>query len=390
MPRPNLRVHLVHQSYADYVGALIDGLADPAAVLAGDQPTGAEPPIDLHVSTILSGSARTSPRRGPVDVQTYHLPRFRDPRSLPKALVLVRSLLAESHDVVHWQAGGNPWVDLAYSLLISRRPSVVTVHDMVPHPGDRNAIPGATKVVGRLARRADRVIVHAPHIHEQAASVGVDPARIVVMPHGELGSRYRPPDKLPLAPSSERSVLAFGRAQGYKGIDLLAEAMPRVVDRVPEAKLIVAGSGPSLDEAFPPGQPPPPWAEIHRGQVDDDAVTELFARAAVVALPYREASGSGVAALAAGFGRAVAASAIPGLQDVVEDGRTGRLFPANSVGALADCLIELLEAPNRTSDLGQGAFQAARTRLSWATIGDDLIDLYHEVSQARSGPRPVG
>lgn len=371
MSRP-LRVHLVHQGFGDYVAALADGLAGLAEV-GGDRRE-----IDLAVTTVASGENALSQTRSIPGAthETVSLPRFRDPRSPFAAWSAARRLVARPCDVLHWQAGGNPWVDLAFSRVMGRRPTTVTVHDMRPHPGDESVLPGTFLAIDRLVRRADQVIVHAPHVQGQAVESGADPARVVVLAHGELGTRYLPPERLPLPPSTEPVVLFFGRAQGYKGLDLLAEAMPRVACEIDGAKLVVAGAGPSIDEVFPPGRSTEPWCELVRGRVPDDRVPEIFARAAVVALPYREASQSGVAALAAGLGRPVVASTVPGLTDIVEDGVTGLLVRPGSVPALADALIRVLGDPPLVAELGAGGYRAAVTGLSWSSIANELVRVY--------------
>ncbi len=378
-----LRVHLVHQGFGDYVDGLLDGLDQLGSTV-----------VEVSVTTIISGPAPLSALR---DTHERHqivaLPRFRDPRSAILAARSVGRVLAEDADLVHWQAAGNPWVDLAfYRWLRSRRraPAVVTVHDMQAHPDDRSVLPGTFPIIRRLVRRADRVIVHAEHIRGQAIAVGADPALVSILPHGELATRYLPADRLPLPPAAEPTALFFGRAQWYKGLDLAAEAMASVATRVPGATLIVAGQGPSIEETFPPGAPTPAWCELHRGKVPAEAVPELFERASVVLLPYREASQSGVAALAAGFGRPVIASRLPGLTDVVEEDRSGLLIEPGNVDELADALTTILGHPELVGRLGEGAHRLSTTKLSWRSIAEDLVALYHGAVRFRGGGKTSG
>ena len=374
MSRP-LRVHLVHQGFGDYVDGLVGGLQH----LGPDA-------VELSVTTVISGPASlTRLRSSPEPHRQLTLPRFRDPRSAVLAGRRVREVLAEPCDLLHWQAAGNPWADMALLRWLGRRrrpPAVVTVHDMQAHPGDRSVLPGTFAAIRRLVRKADRVVVHAPHVRDQAVTAGAEPDRVAVMAHGELATRYLPLDELPLAPSTEPTILFFGRAQGYKGLDVAAGAMGAVAERVPGARLVVAGSGPSIDEVFPPGVELPAWCELHRGRVAVDAVAELFRRAAIVVLPYREASQSGVAALAAGFGRPVVASRVPGLADIVADGRSGRLVEPGSVSALAEALVDLLADEAEAARLGAGGFELASTELAWPNIAKRLAALYHDAVQS--------
>lgn len=377
-PRPHpggrLQVHLVHQSFGDYVAGLVSGFDGTPA---GDD-------VELRVTTISTGSATLGRlRSAPGGHDHIQLPRFRDPRSPVEAFRAVRRVLARDCDVIHWQAAGSPWVDTAFSLLMGRRPTVVTVHDMVSHPGDANVLPGTFAAIGRLVRRADRVTVHAPHVGHQAMAAGADPAKVSVVAHGELGTRYAPPAELPLAPSGEPEVLFFGRAQGYKGLDVLVEAMTLVRTRVPSARLVVAGSGPSLDELFPAGEPLPAHCQVYRGVVPPELVLDLFRRAAVVALPYREASQSGVGALAAGLGRPVVASRVPGLTEMVSDGVTGLLVDPDDPPVLAEALVRMMTDDGLRLRLAAGAYEAASTHLAWPVIAEQLVGVYRA---AADGP----
>ncbi len=381
-----LAVHLVHQGFGDYVAGLLGGLDS----IGSDR-------LRVTATRITSGPALLSgTESSDADHRTVAVPRFRDPRSGWRARREVARIVERPCDVVHWQAAGNPLVDLAFLRWLERsgrtaaaRPAVVlTVHDMQAHPGDRSVLPGTFAVIRRLIGRADRIIVHAGHIADQAVAAGAERSRVVVMPHGELGTRYLAADRLPLEPPVEPNVLFFGRAQGYKGLDLAAEAMPAVVDAVPDARLVVAGSGPSIEEVFPADRPLPPWAELHRGLVPAEQVPELFGRATVVVLPYREASQSGVAALAAGLGRGVVATRVPGLADIVADGHSGVLVDPGSAPALAEALIDVLRQPERARALAAGAHRHATSTLAWPSIANDLVDLYHET--VSSGNRVAG
>lgn len=371
------RVHLVHQSFGDYVSGLVGGLVDIG--------------LEVTVTTVLSGQARLSAPSlpGSVTHRTVTLPRFRDPRSPLRAMAEIRRALAVPTDVVHWQAVGNPWVDAAFLVQSSRRPVVVTVHDMQPHPGDGTVLPGTFAAMQRVAARADRVTVHAPHVRDQGVAIGIDRDRISVIHHGELASIYRPVDELPFSPSTEPSVLFFGRVQGYKGLDVLLEAMALLDAEGAQARLIVAGSGATLDRLLPEGRPTPDWCTVLRGHIPRKDVPGLFERAAVVALPYHEASQSGVAALAAGFGRPVVATRTPGLADIVEEGRTGLLIPTGDAPALADAIGRITADPDLAATLCRGAWDHARGELSWSTIAGRLLDVYRQAADDhRNGGGP--
>ena len=140
-------------------------------------------------------------------------------------------------------------------------------------------------------------------------------------------------------------VLFFGHVRRYKGLEDLVAAMPIVRERVP-ATLVVAG------RFFTPLRHVRALVErcgandvvrLHPGYVRGDEVEDLFSCADVVALPYREASQSGIVAQAALFGKPVVATEVGGLAEAVGD--LGILVPPASPDALAAGIVQALRDP---------------------------------------------
>jgi len=81
-------------------------------------------------------------------------------------------------------------------------------------------------------------------------------------------------------------------------------------------------------------------------------------------------------------GRAVVGSNVGGLVDIVENGVTGELVPANDPQALADVLEMLLNDDHRLEEMGE----AGRTRVnkfSTATVGPRIEDIYRIELESR-------
>jgi glycosyltransferase involved in cell wall biosynthesis len=140
-------------------------------------------------------------------------------------------------------------------------------------------------------------------------------------------------------------VLFFGHVRRYKGLEDLIAAMQRVRFDVP-ATLVVAG------RFFTPLRKIRAVVErcrvrdavkLHPGFVRGDEVADLFSCADVVALPYREASQSGIVAQAALFGKPVVATAVGGLVEAVGD--RGILVPPADPVALAAGIVRALHDP---------------------------------------------
>lgn len=143
------------------------------------------------------------------------------------------------------------------------------------------------------------------------------------------------------------SLLFFGFVRPYKGLDVLLEAMPRIIQRT-GASLVVAGEFWSglkqqyLDRIRSLGIAA--RVTIHDRYITNEEIAEFFRKADVVVLPYRSATGTGIAPIAYSFGKPVVATAVGCLPDVVRNGETGFLVPPEDPAALADAVARCFES----------------------------------------------
>jgi glycosyltransferase involved in cell wall biosynthesis len=153
-----------------------------------------------------------------------------------------------------------------------------------------------------------------------------------------------------------------GFANPVKGADVLLDALPGVLDRMPEARVTLAG----------PGEPPaglPTASDAVRwvGWLDGEAKAHWLDRADIFVLPSTS-EGLPVALLEAmAHGLAIAATRVGGIPEVVTDGVEGLLVPPGDRAALTEALVDLLGAPEQARALGCAAQRRA------AQMGIDVL-----------------
>jgi glycosyltransferase involved in cell wall biosynthesis len=103
----------------------------------------------------------------------------------------------------------------------------------------------------------------------------------------------------------------------------------------------------------------------------DEETAELFARADVVVLPYRSATGSGVVPIAYHYNKPVLVTRVGGLPDVVKHLRTGWIVPAEDAKSLSDCIKQIDTAC--LADMSSEV-QLFKKRLSWTSMARQLIN----------------
>jgi glycosyltransferase involved in cell wall biosynthesis len=293
---------------------------------------------------------------------------------LPSVRRLVRRVRALDPDVTHVQWLVRPELDVRWvRSLASSGPTVFTAHNAFPRR--QRALPAWRATL----QAVDRVVVHSWQAFERLTRLGVEGERMAVIPHPVFDSKV----DLTVEPPGGRTMLFFGLIRRYKGLDVLVSALPRILERVPEARLVVAG------DPLDPVEPVQALAtslgvdeaiDWRLGFVPDEELTPLLASAAFVVLPYREIESSGVLALALGHGRPAVVSDLGAVGEHVREFGAGRAVPRDDASALAEACVELLSSEVALRRAFEGAL-AARKSLTWESSARQHERLYEEIAR---------
>ncbi|HET7121353.1 MAG TPA: glycosyltransferase family 4 protein [Solirubrobacterales bacterium] len=296
---------------------------------------------------------------------------------------MLRFRRAAGAAVVHYQWLTVPPLDV--HLLPPRRPRLLTAHYILPPRPSRRQVASARRVFGAM----DAVVAHSEHGAARLRDeVGLDPARVHVIPHGAFDYLTRLPEEKPLPAELEGAegpvILFFGLLRPYKGVENLLEAYGRVAATTPGAELWIVGN-PRMDLT-----PVRALAEATGGRVrlvarfvDDAEIPAIFRRADLVVLPYLDAEHSGVLYTGLAFGKPMVLSAVGGFPEVAATG-AARLVPPGDVAALADVLAELASDEAARAELAAAAARAAAGPFSWDEAARLTLDLYRDLLEARA------
>jgi glycosyltransferase involved in cell wall biosynthesis len=320
-----------------------------------------------------------------VDLQLFDKPRLRHPRrQLLLGRELIRQIKSFGPDVVHLQHG-HLWFNAILPLL-RRYPLVVTAHDARHHVGDRSSRKTPQAIVNFGFRRASRLIVHARQVKEVIVrECGLSPDIVDVVPHISLGSSQ---DATP-SREPQPTVLFFGRIWDYKGLEYLIRAEPFITAEVPGAKIVIAGEGDDFEQ-YRRLMVHPERFVVYNEYVSDDLRAMLFQQASVVALPYIEASQSGVLPLAYMHMKPVVATTVGGLPEMIEEGRTGYLVPPRDEWALATAVVRLLRDADLRRRFGLNGKRKLDEECAPADIARQTLEVYHSALDPAHASAPVG
>src|SRR5436305_6858901 len=159
---------------------------------------------------------------------------------------MLRFRRAADADVLHYQWLTIPPLDVR--LLPPRRPRVMTAHYILPPRPKRRQVRSARRVFGSM----DAVVAHSEHGAARLRDeVGLDPAKVRVIPHGAFDYLTRLPEEKPLPEEPEGAVgpviLSFGLLRPYKGIENLLEAYRRLAVAAPDPPELWIVGNPRMD-----------------------------------------------------------------------------------------------------------------------------------------------
>lgn len=220
-----------------------------------------------------------------------------------------------------------------------------------------------------------------------AASLGVDPAALQVVPNGiekrvGVGERLR--TELALA-NGERLVVAVGNVIPVKGHITLVRALARLDPAVTPWRLAIAGElrdgAPEIRE-FAAREGLNDRIVLLGRRLD---IPDILAAADLFVMPSLS-EGLPLALLEAMFaGRAIIASSVGGIPEVIRDDVEGLLVPPGDPGPLAVALDRLLGDPSLRDELGSRARARAEDRYSVGAMTDGYEALYRGPSSTGPG-----
>ncbi|MBV8719929.1 MAG: glycosyltransferase [Chloroflexi bacterium] len=308
-----------------------------------------------------------------------------DPLALSRLVALLRR---GKYDIVHSHLfRADIFAGLAVAQMGEHAPLLVSTR----HNDDRfflNPFVGIAHYM--VSARQDLIIAISDHIARFTVSRGVrDPARVRRVYHGieptvtaaleRDGQRIRA--DLGIDPS-EFVVGNVGRLALQKGQRHLIGAMPLLLERVPRAHAVIAGSGDLEDYLRDLALEVGVADRVHVLGPRRD-VPALMHAMDVFAMPSIW-EGFGLVLLEAmAAGRPIVASRVATIPEVVLDGETGVLVPAGDPVALADALAGLAMDSARARAYGDAGRERLRTQFSIEKMVGDTELLYRELLEER-------
>ncbi|OBA59051.1 alpha-(1-2)-phosphatidylinositol mannosyltransferase [Mycobacterium sp. 1100029.7] len=349
------------QSHVLQLAEVLRGRGHDVSVLAP-----ASPHVSLPEYVVSAGKAIPIPYNGSVARLQFS----------PAVHGRVRRWLAEGDfDVLHLHEPNAPSLSM-WALRIAEGPIVATFHTSTTKSLTLTVFQGVLrpwheKIIGRIA-------VSDLARRWQMEALGSDAVEI---PNGVDVAALAGAPLLDGYPRPGKTVLFLGRFdEPRKGMAVLLDALPRVLEHFPDLQVLVVGHGDEDDLRAQAGE----LARHMRflGLVDDAGKASAMRSADVYCAPNMGGESFGIVlveALAAGT--PVVASDLDAFRRVLGDGEAGRLVPVGDAAGLADGLVEMLEN-DALRERYVAAGSAAVARYDWSVVASQIMRVYETVAGA--------
>lgn len=350
--------------------------------------------VDVHVVTCDFPGAKKSEEINGIQVLRVDSSEISSPNFATWVYLMNVYMQSEAADLMN-RLGGNVDVLHAHDWLVAnaaiglkhifRVPLVVTIHST--EMGRRNGLHTDYEIMIHqtekwLSREAWRVVCCSKYMTSHVKSAfGLPDEKVVIIPNGvDINGFPQGHEQLEFrrsfASDDEKIILFVGRLVYEKGVQVLVNAMPKVLAKV-NAKFVIVGDGYLKNSLM---------EQVNRmslghkvfftGFIDDQILRKLYGCADVCVVPslYEPFGITALEAMAAKVPLVVADSG--GLSEIVAHDRTGvKVFP-NNADSLAWGITRVLLNPAYSAWIRTNAHHEVLDKYTWTKAGEKVKILY--------------
>ncbi len=361
-----MRVALVAPEIPDYSLEIAQIVAESSEVL-----------LCIADKHFTKGRAFSNSR---LEVAWLRWPRQRQLKNINFVKHLSRLIKGWKPDIVHVMSESNIWLNMLVPM-VRPIPVITTIHDVQFHPGDHSSRRVPKIFANTLARWSRAIIVHGSGLRDQAIQeLSIDAHSVYIAPHPPLRHYFEVARKNKFSKPRDNvfRVLFYGRIYEYKGLRYLLDAAPLVRAEVPNLRVVIAGTGDDFSK-YRDHIKDPSYIEVHNRFISDLDTARLFAEADLLALPYIEASQSGVLMMSIPFGLPVVATEVGEMSNQVRSIKNGLVVPPADKLSLAAAIIQLAVDTNFRKQCSENARAAMTGQYSLQQLSLRMLSIYQQV-----------
>jgi glycosyltransferase involved in cell wall biosynthesis len=238
----------------------------------------------------------------------------------------------------------------------------------------------------RLTFESWEVIVNSKHMYGELQHLfSVPKDKIAIIPNGTDPDHFnfefdQAAFRQNYVHPSERIILFVGRLVPEKGVQVLLNAAPQILSKIPNARILIVGDGYFAGDLKQQAHNLGIADKVNfLGYVSDQDLLKLYRSADVVAIPSLYEP-FGIVALEGMAAKVPVVSAdTGGLTDFVEHMQTGVTTYAGDAGSLAWGVTEVLTNQQLYEKLSRDAYEKVSNIYNWKVIAKRTLEVYEKV-----------
>lgn len=253
----------------------------------------------------------------------------------------------------------------------------------------------------RAIRQVDHVFTICEGLRSDIAARGIPENKITVIPNAvdvESFDSGGIPDEVlkdKLGLSSSTVVGFIGSFYAYEGLDLLLEALPKILSQLPDVRILLVGGGPQdgalkeqaqrlgiADKVIFTGRVPHQEVQRYYDLIDVLAYPRHSMRLTDLVTPLKPLE-------AMAQGRLLVASDVGGHRELIRDGETGLLFRAGDADSLSETIVKLLSKREYWPELRQAGRRYVVEERNWARSVANYHKVYANLVRGDELAKPV-
>ena len=307
-------------------------------------------------------------------------------------------------DILH---AHSPVLNALPALRVARRNNIPVVYEVRAFWEDA-AVDHGTTTEGSLRyrltrametyalKRVDHVFTICEGLRSDIVARGIPAGKVTVIPNAVDIEAFDPGGEADVVLKADlglagATVVGFiGSFYAYEGLDLLIDALPRILDRRPEVKVLLVGGGPQeaalkaqvtrlglTNKVVFTGRVPHTEVQRYYDLIDVLAYPRHSMRLTDLVTPLKPLE-------AMAQGRLLIASDVGGHKELIRHGETGMLFRAGDAGALTDTLVALLEQSARWAEIRRAGRRFVETERNWTRSVANYVPVYAGLTGQRT------
>lgn len=233
-----------------------------------------------------------------------------------------------------------------------------------------------------IVKNSDKIIVTTNYIKKYSLNLAVADEKIVLIPNG-VDTKYFDPSKYIIANLKEqldltdkKICLYCGRLDNWAGINVLSRLCKVLNTSSPSIYFVIAGSGAQKNNAFAENA-------IFLGEVAYEKVPEILAVADVVLVPFPDNEVSRAASPlklfeAMAMGKAVVASKLDGIEEVISNRENGLLVNPDNITKWIEAVKGLLNDNSEARRIGETARLTLQQKYDWKSLAEGYQKVFRD------------